>query len=135
MVSVIRISNHKNLFIPCNLQVTLRKISRMILCKNKLNLNASQRTKFAEKIHKPPLWINVITFELNGLNASIWVPWSPSDPQKSWCTDRSIQIHKKQASFLHLHSVAKVYAVFPFFDVKCLCFGGREWGREESHSH
>ena len=25
--------------------------------------------------------------------ASIWVPWSPSDPKKLWCTDRSIQIH------------------------------------------
>ena len=34
-----------------------------------------------------------------------------------------------------LHSVAKVYAVLPFYDVKCLCSGGREWGREESHSH
>ena len=31
----------------------------------------------------------------------------------------------------YLHSVAKVYAVFPFYDVKFLCSGGRE----ESHSH
>ena len=31
----------------------------------------------------------------------------------------------------HIHSVAKVYAVLPFYDVKCLCSGGRE----ESHSH
>ena len=30
----------KNFFIPCILQVTFGKISRMILCKNKLNLNA-----------------------------------------------------------------------------------------------
>ena len=37
--------------------------------------------------------------------------------------------------FRQLHSVAKVYAVLPFYDVKCLCSGGREWGREESHSH
>ena len=63
------------------------------------------RAKFAEKVHKPPLWVNVINFELNGLDASIWVPWSPSDPKKSWCTDRSIQIHKKQAAFLHLYRV------------------------------
>ena len=35
----------------------------------------------------------------------------------------------------YLHCVAKVYAVLPFYDVKCLCSGGREWGREESHSH
>ena len=26
----------------------------------------------------------------------------------------------------YLHSVAKVYAVLPFYDVKCLCSGGRE---------
>ena len=64
--------------------------------------SGAQRIKFAKKVHKPPLWVNVINFELNGLDASIWVPWSPSDPKKSWCTVRSIQIHKKQAAFLHL---------------------------------
>ena len=58
---------------------------------------AAQRAKFAWKVHKPPLWVNVINFEINGLDASMWVPWSPLDPKKSWCTDRSIQIHKKQA--------------------------------------
>ena len=36
---------------------------------------------------------------------------------------------------INIHSVAKVYAVLPFYDVKCLCSGGREWGREESHPH
>ena len=30
--------------------------------------------KFAKKVHKPPVWVNVIDFELNGLDASIWVP-------------------------------------------------------------
>ena len=35
----------------------------------------------------------------------------------------------------YIYSVAKVYAVLPFYDVKCLCSGGREWEREESHSH
>ena len=45
------------------------------------------RAKFAEKVHKPPLWVIVIKLiELNGLDASIWVPWSPSDPKKLWCT-------------------------------------------------
>ena len=29
-----------------------------------------------------------------------------------------------------IHCVAKVYAVLPFYDVKCLCYGGREWGRK-----
>ena len=43
---------------------------------------ATQRAKFAKKVHKPPLWVIVIYFELNGLDASIWVPWSPLRPQK-----------------------------------------------------
>ena len=36
-----------------------------------------------KRFTNPPLWVNVINFELNGLDASIWVPWSPSDPKKS----------------------------------------------------
>ena len=56
--------------------------------------HGSYRAKFAEKVHKPPLGIDVLNFELNGFNASIWVPWSPPDPQKLWCTNRSIQINK-----------------------------------------
>ena len=36
---------------------------------------------------------------------------------------------------INIHCVAKVYSVLPFYDVKCLCSGGRKWGREESHSH
>ena len=55
---------------------------------------AAQRAKFAKKVHIPPFSVNDINFELNGFNASIWVSWSPSDPKKLWCTDRSIQIHK-----------------------------------------
>ena len=43
---------------------------------------APQRAKIAEKVHKPPLCVNVINFELNGFNAFIWVPWSPSDTKK-----------------------------------------------------
>ena len=67
---------------------------------------AAHSAKFTEKVHKPPLWVYVINFELNGLDASIWVPWSHSDPKKSWCTDKSIQIHKicvnKQAKCMHI---------------------------------
>ena len=36
--------------------------------------------------------VNVINFELNGLNASMWVSWSPSDPQKSY--DTLIEVFK-----------------------------------------
>ena len=49
------------------------------------------------------------------------------------CWRRTKDILSKEVGFIH--SVAKVYAVLPFYDVKCLCSGGREWGREESHSH
>ena len=42
----------------------------------------AQRAKIAEKVHKPPLEVNDINFKINGLNAFIWVPWSPSDPKK-----------------------------------------------------
>ena len=45
--------------------------------------HGTQRARFTEKVHKPPLGVNVINFELNWFNASIWVPWSPSDPKKS----------------------------------------------------
>ena len=44
--------------------------------------SGAQRAKFAKKVHKPPLRVNVISFELNGFNASIWVPWSLPDPKK-----------------------------------------------------
>ena len=53
--------------------------------------HGTKRAKFAKKVHKPPLRTNVINFILNGFNASIWVPWSPSDPKKLWSTDWSIQ--------------------------------------------
>ena len=52
----------------------------------------TQRAKFAQKVHKPPLGVNVI--ELNIFNEFIWVPWSPSDPKKLSCIDRNIQIDR-----------------------------------------
>ena len=52
----------------------------------------AQRAKFAEKVHKPPLGVNVIKFELNGFNASISVFWSPTDPPKSY--DALIKVFK-----------------------------------------
>ena len=39
----------------------------------------AQRAKFARKVHKPPLGVNVINFELNGFNVFLWVPWSLSE--------------------------------------------------------
>ena len=55
-----------------------------------LQMHATQRAKIAEKVHKPPLAINIINFELKGFNAFIWVPWSPSDIKKLKCIDRTI---------------------------------------------
>ena len=51
-------------------------------CAAVTQMYGAQRAKFAKKVHKPPLRVNFIDFELNGFNASIWVPWSPSDPKK-----------------------------------------------------
>ena len=45
---------------------------------------AAQRAKIAEKVHKPPLGINVINFEFNGFHAFILVPWSPLDTKESY---------------------------------------------------
>jgi hypothetical protein len=44
--------------------------------------HGTQRAKFAEKVHKPPLWINVIDFELNGFNAIHMGPLESLRPQK-----------------------------------------------------
>ena len=33
-----------------------------------IDRNAAQRANLAKKVHKPPLWVNVIDFELNGLD-------------------------------------------------------------------
>ena len=42
-------------------------------------VHAAQRAKFARKVHKPPLGVDVINFELNGFNVFLWVPWSLSE--------------------------------------------------------
>ena len=45
---------------------------------------AIQMAKIAEKAHitNLTLGVSVIKFEFDGFNASIWVPWSPSDQKK-----------------------------------------------------
>ena len=84
----------------------------------------AQRVKFAEKVHKPPLWFNVINFELNGFNASILVNWSPSDPKKSWCTNRNIQINKIKK--LHVCTYSPVQFTLKF--VNLFVEVNRVWG-------
>ena len=41
-----------------------------------------------------------------------------------WELRMTSNVHAHQVQYIH--SVAKVYAVFPFYDVKWLCSGGRE---------
>jgi hypothetical protein len=36
--------------------------------------HGAQRARFAKKVNKPPLGVNVINFELNGFNGSLGVP-------------------------------------------------------------
>ena len=50
-----------------------------LLMLSDISTSAAHRGKIAEKVHKPPLGVNVINFELNGFTESIWVSWSPSD--------------------------------------------------------
>ena len=47
-----------------------------------LDAGGTQSAKIAEKVHKSALAVNVINFESNGFNASIWVPWSHSESKK-----------------------------------------------------
>ena len=53
---------------------------------------ATQRAKLAEKVHKPPLRVNVINFEVNGFNASIY--GSPGVPQTPKSHDALIEVFK-----------------------------------------
>ena len=48
----------------------------------------------ANFVKKPPLIVNGTYLESNVFNASMWVSWSPLDPQKSQSVDRYIQIHQ-----------------------------------------
>ena len=79
--------------------------------------SASQRAKFAKKVQKPPLRFNVINFELNRFNASIWVPCSPSNPEKLWCTDKSIQIHKMCKNKLLVFTYSTVRFTLRFVNI------------------
>ena len=61
--------------------------------KNKgLYRSAAQRAKSAKKVHKPPLMVNVINFELNGFNeyGSLGVPQAPKSCD---ALDKNIQIY------------------------------------------
>ena len=55
------------------------------------------------KFKETPSHSDVIDFEFVGFNVSIWVPWSPFGPKKSWYIGRIIQIPKicgeKQGAF------------------------------------
>ena len=46
------------------------------------------------KCKETPSHSECFDFEFFGFNVSIWVPWSPLGPKKSWYIGRIIQIHK-----------------------------------------
>ena len=77
--------------------------------------DAAQRAKFAEKVHKPPLWVNVINFELNGLDASIMVPLKSHRPQKSH--DALIKIFKFIRNKLHFCTYIESEMLKIYFEV------------------
>ena len=54
----------------------------VVEAKSRKDAAAHKGLNSPKKVHKPPLRVNAINFELNGFNASIWVPWSPSHPKK-----------------------------------------------------
>jgi hypothetical protein len=56
---------------------------------------------FINKI-KNLLQISEKKISINGLDASIWVPWSPSDPKKSWSTVKAE--FTLVGNFFHEHS-------------------------------
>ena len=51
----------------------------------------ARATNFVKKL---PFIVNVTYLEINGFNASMWVSYSPSDPKKSQCIERCVQIHQ-----------------------------------------
>ena len=70
--------------------------------------DGTQRAKFAQKVHKPPLGVNIINFELNGFKA---VPQTP----KSYI-DRNIQIHRYvERNKMHFSTYSSISAeITPF---------------------
>ena len=48
-------------------------LQNAFFAKQATHSGGAQCAKIAEKVHKPPLGVNVINFELNGFNAFIWV--------------------------------------------------------------
>ena len=76
---------------------------------------AVQRAKFSKNVHKPPHWVNVINFELDGLDASIWVPWKSQRPQKSH--DALIKIFKFIRNKLHFCTYIESETLKIYFEV------------------
>ena len=78
-----RFGSHKSVFYQNQI------LEMRLFCRD-----GAQRAKFAKKVHKPPLRVNVINFELSGFNASIFnmVPLESLRPQKS--CDALIEVFK-----------------------------------------
>ena len=59
----------------------------------------TQRARFTKKVHKPPLGVNVIDFELNG---SLGISKTPKIHDALIEVFKLIRCVKKQVAFLHL---------------------------------
>ena len=59
---------------------------------------AAQRAKFVKKVHKPPLGVNVINFELN---------WSPAIPQTPKVHDAVFKFIKNKLHFCTFSSISQ----------------------------
>ena len=74
--------------------------------------------RIAQNVKKPPLTVNVMDFDFSFV--SIWVPWSPLGPKKSWYIGslfRFIRCREKQGAFCSILklSLQSLYTFFGLF--------------------
>ena len=66
---------------------------------HEVSCSDAQRARFTKKVHKPPLGVNVIDFELNG---SLGISKTPKIHDALIEVFKFIRCVKKQVAFLHL---------------------------------
>ena len=81
-------------------------------------VNGALCARIAQNVKKPPLTVNVMDFDFSFV--SIWVPWSPLGPKKSWYIGslfRFIRCREKQGAFCSILklSLQSLYTFFGLF--------------------
>ena len=74
--------------------------------------DAALWARIAQNVKKPTLTVNVIDFDFFGINVSIWVPWSPLGPKKSWYLGRIIQIHIRFLAKFYVFYLSTLFSLF-----------------------